>query len=156
METIRPIQHVPDESGYRMGRPHVLPVRSTLAGSLYRTLSSFPIAAFSLTVVTDVAYWQTANLLWLHFSEWLLFAGIVFGILAAIVRLVDAATGWLRLPVFYYVAGAVVLVLAMLNNFVHTEDGITAVIPYGLTLSILTVAAMAVTGLFGRVGGRYA
>lgn len=156
METIRPIPRGPDERGAPMRHPHVLPVRSTLTAALYRILSAFPIAAFSLTVVTDFAYWQTANLLWLHFSEWLLFAGIVFGILAATVRLVEAATGSLRLPVFYYVAGAVVLILATLNNFVHTEDGITAVIPYGLALSILTVATMAVTGLFGRVGGRYA
>lgn len=156
METIRPIPPGPDERGYSIGRPHVPPVRPTLVRSLYRILSAFPIAAFSLTVATDFAYWQTANLLWLHFSEWLLFTGIVFGILAAIVRLVEAATGWLRLSVFYYVAGAVVLVLATLNNFVHTEDGITAVIPYGLTLSILTVVAMAVTALVGRIGGRYA
>lgn len=154
METIRPMPYSHDERRDQIVHPHAgFP---TLTGSLYRILSAFPIAAFSLTVVTDLAYWQTANLLWLHFSEWLLFAGIVFAVFATIVRLVEAATGWLRLSVFYYVAGAVVLILATLNNFVHTEDGITAVIPYGLTFSILTVAAMAATGMLGRFGGRHA
>lgn len=127
-----------------------------LAGGLYRLLSAFPIAAFSLVVLTDLAYWQTANLLWLHFSEWLLFAGIVFGVLAAVVRLVEAAVGWSRFSPLYYVGGLVVLVLAAINNFIHTEDGITAVMPYGLTVSILTVLAMAATGLLGRLGGRHA
>lgn len=139
-----------------MSYSYATPAHPTLASSAYRIFCAFPIAAFSLTVATDLAYWRTANLLWLHFSEWLLFAGIVFAGLAAIVRLVQAAVGRLRFSVLYYVAGLVVLVLATLNNFIHTADGITAVMPYGLTLSILTVAAMAVTGLFGRIGARYA
>lgn len=126
--------------------------RVAAADSTFRILSAFPIAAFSLTAVTDAAYWRTANLLWLHFSEWLLFTGIVFAGLAALVRLL----GGRRFPWTYYVAGLAVLVLATLNNFIHTEDGITAVMPYGLTVSVLTVLAMAATAFFGRIGARHA
>lgn len=139
-----------------MSYTYATPVRSTATGSIYRILSAFPIAAFSLTVVTDMAYWRTANLLWLHFSEWLLLAGIVFAVAAALVRLLEAATGWRRFSPLYYVAGLAVLVLAALNNFIHTADGITAVIPSGLVISILTVLAMCVTALFGRIGARHA
>lgn len=125
--------------------------RVRAADSTYRILSAFPIAAFTLTVVTDIAYWRTANLQWLHFSEWLLFAGIVFAGIAGLVRLL----GGIRFPWPYYVAGLVVLVLATLNNFIHTADGITAVMPYGLTVSVLTVLAMCVTAFFGRIGVRH-
>lgn len=139
-----------------MSYSHTIIARPTAAGSIYRILSAFPIAAFSLATVADVAYWRTANLLWLHFSEWLLFAGIVFAVLAAVVRLLDAVLGGPRFSLLYYVAGAVVLALATLNNFIHTADGITAVMPYGLTVSVLTVLAMCVTGLLGRIGVRHA
>lgn len=125
--------------------------RITAADSTYRILSAFPIAAFTLTVATDAAYWRTANLQWLHFSEWLLFAGIVFAGLAGLVRLL----GGIRFRWPYYVAGLFVLVLATLNNFIHTADGITAVMPYGLTVSVLTVLAMCLTAFFGRIGARH-
>jgi uncharacterized membrane protein len=38
-----------------------------------------------------------------------------------------------------------VLILAFFNNLVHTADGWTAVMPWGLTLSALTVLVMLVT-----------
>lgn len=116
---------------------------------VYRTLTAFPIAAFSLTVLTDLAYWQTANFLWLHFSEWLLLAGLVFGILAALFLVAMALAGRTRMVLTHGVGGIVVLVLAALNSFVHTADGWTAVMPYGLTLSVATVLAMLVTGWLG-------
>lgn len=47
------------------------------------------------------------------------------------------------------IAGVVVLLLATWNNFAHTADGYTAVVPYGLTLSIVTVLAMLMTGWLG-------
>lgn len=134
-----------------MSYTHAPPVRIRMVDSTYRVLSAFPIAAFTLTLASDLAYWRTANLQWLHFSEWLLFAGIGFAGLAALVRLL----GGIRFPWPYYVAGLAVLVLATLNNFIHTADGITAVMPYGLTVSGLTVLAMCLTGFFGRIGGRH-
>lgn len=122
---------------------------------IHSALMAFPVACFALTVITDIAYWRTLNLLWLHFSEWLLFAGILFGILAAIARLVDfiarkARPSWLAIG-----AGIFILLLATLNSFVHTADGITAVVPFGIALSIVTVLAMIVTGWLGRTEVRH-
>lgn len=118
---------------------------------VYRVLAAFPIACFTLTLVTDVAYVLTSNLLWLHFSEWLLFAGLVVGLLAAVFLAISSllrrgATSWL-----HALGGLVVLILAALNSFIHTADGWTAVMPYGLVTSVVTVLVMIFTGW---VGGR--
>ncbi len=125
-------------------------LRSPPAIPIYRTLAAFPIAAFSLTMLSDIAYWRTSNLLWLHFSEWLLLAGLVFGVLAGLVLAIMAVAGRTRTSWAHGLGGVAVLVLAALNSFIHTADGWTAVVPYGLTVSILTVAAMLLTGWLGR------
>lgn len=116
---------------------------------IYTALLAFPISTFSLSVLTDAAYLATSNLLWLHFSEWLLLAGIVFGILAALFLAALALARRTMPPWLYLLGGAAVLVLAAVNSFVHTADGWTAVMPYGLGLSVATVLAMIVTGWFG-------
>lgn len=115
-------------------------------------LQSFPIACFSLTLLTDLAYVETSNLLWLHFSEWLLLAGLAFGVVAILARFVDYLITRIRPPWTAVIAAVVVLVLATLNSFVHTSDGWTAVVPLGLVLSCLTLIAMIVTGWFARHG----
>lgn len=116
---------------------------------IYRALVAFPIATFSLTVVTDLAYLQTSNLLWLHFSEWLLFAGLVVGIVAAIYLAIICLVRRSRPSRLHALFGVVALILAALNSFIHTADGWTAVMPYGLATSIATVIAMLLAGWFG-------
>lgn len=118
-------------------------------------LLCFPVACFSLTVLTDIAYWRTSNLLWLHFSEWLLLAGLVFGAIALLVLLVNWLITRARPPWTVVLCGIVVLLLATINSFVHTADGWTAVVPWGLAFSVLTVVAMLVTAGFCREGVRH-
>lgn len=120
---------------------------------LSSALLSFPVACFTLTVLTDIAYWQTLNLLWLHFSEWLLFAGLVFGALALVVLAIDFAISRVRPAWSAVLAGIAVLLLATLNSFVHTADGWTAVMPYGLALSALTLVVMMATAWLGARHG---
>jgi uncharacterized membrane protein len=131
---------------------HTLPDRNLITNPVHTTLLAFPIACFSLTVLTDLAYWKTLNLLWLHFSEWLLFAGLVFGGVDLIVRLADLLIRRVHPSWLAVFAGMVVLLLAVLNSFIHTSDGWTAVVPWGLTLSVLTVLAMLVTRWVARGG----
>jgi uncharacterized membrane protein len=126
--------------------------RPPAAGTLHAFFQAFPVACFTLTVVTDLAYVQTLNLLWLHLSEWLLLAGLVFGGLGLVGRLIGYLIRRVRPSWPSVVSGVVVLLLAILNSFVHTADGWTAVVPMGLILSILTVLAMVVTGWLGRSG----
>ena len=132
-----------------------VPATTGLWNSIHQILRSFPIACFCLALATDIAYWQTANLLWLHFSEWLLLAGVSFGAIALVASLVDLLVRRVRPSWLAFLAGIVVLLLATFNNLVHTVDGWTAVVPYGLMLSALTVLAMIVTGVLANLGARH-
>lgn len=120
---------------------------------LHPMLVSFPIVCFAGALVTDVAYWQTAEMMWADFSAWLLFAGLVMGVLAAIAGLIDffgnreirkLTPAWVHL-----VGNAVVLVLAFFNAMIHSRDAWTSVVPTGLILSALTVIVLLVTGWMG-------
>lgn len=134
-----------------------LETRSTVAVGgqpIYSTLVQFPVVCFTLTLLTDIAYWRTFNLMWQNFSSWLLFAGLVFGALAVIVGIIDFAVRpaiRANRPAWPHVIGSVVvLVLALLNSLVHAGDGWTAIVPWGLTLSVITVVVMIITDWLGR------
>ena len=142
-DTVIETPAAPIESRYTVG-PHPTVVM----------LVQFPFVCFALTLLTDIAYWQTGNLLWQHFSEWLLLAGLVFGGLSVIAGALDfllrrdirsSGPSW---P-YALVGGLLVLVIAFVNSLVHAGDGWTGVVPYGLVLSFLTVAVMAVTDWLG-------
>ncbi|WGS17950.1 MULTISPECIES: DUF2231 domain-containing protein [unclassified Bradyrhizobium] len=120
---------------------------------IHPMLVPFPIVCFVGALITDIAYWQTAQMMWADFSAWLLFAGLVLGVLAAIAGLIDflgsrrireLAPAWLHM-----VGNAVVLLLALFNSFVHSRDAWTSVVPTGLVLSVLTVLVMLFTGWLG-------
>lgn len=139
-----------------MPSPHVLHPKSTaaIAGHpIHTMLVPFPLVCFTLALVTDIVYWQTSHLMWLEFSAWLLLAGIAFGVLAAVFGAVDffANSEIRRLrPAWPHAIGnVIVLILAFVNNLVHAADGWTAVVPYGLILSVLTVLVMFATAWLG-------
>ena len=138
-----------------MANTYPLPRPVGFLHGLYLALLAFPVACFSLTVITDIAYWRTSNLLWLHFSEWLLLAGLVFGVLALLVMLIDWLFVRARPPWMAILCGIVVMLLATINSFVHTSDGWTAVVPWGLAFSVLTFVAMLVTAWFAHEGDHY-
>ena len=134
--------------------PHVsYPVATRPPNLFHAALAPFPAVCFTLTLATDILYWQTANLMWLNFSSWLLFAGIVTGVLAAIAGIVDAllrrrrgyAGGWA-----HGLGSLLVLALAFVNSLVHAADGWTAIMPWGITLSAVTVLLVIVTAWLGR------
>lgn len=101
----------------------------------------FPLVCFTLALATDIAFWQSGNVMWQNFSAWLLFAGLVFGALAIVAGLMDLLrprTRPLRPPFLSSLLYLVILSLALANSLVHAGDGWTAVIPYGLALSAVT------------------
>lgn len=121
---------------------------------IHAALVHFPIVCFILALGTDIAYWQTGNLMWVNFSAWLLFVGVVGGVLAGLFGMIDLFNSRAiraRGPAWPHAIGnVVVLGLALVNNFVHARDGWPAVVPLGLILSALTVALMLVTVWLGR------
>jgi uncharacterized membrane protein len=131
------------------------PSTATIVTSpIHSLFAPFPVVCFTLALLTDIAFWQTGYGMWQNFSAWLLFAGIVFGVIAALAGAVEfllrserraSATVWL-----HGVGYAVVLGLAFVNNLVHAADGWTAVVPYGLILSAATVLLMILIALLDR------
>ena len=116
-------------------------------------LVPFPIACFVGTLITDLAYWRTADMMWADFSAWLLFAGLFMGALAAIAGLIDffgnrmvraQRPAWLHL-----IGNVLVIVLSLVNAFVHSRDAWTSVVPTGLILSAVVVLLLLFTGWQG-------
>lgn len=131
-------------------RPAVAVVRRR---PIHPMLIPFPIACFVGVLLTDLTYWGTAEMMWADFSAWLVSAGLILGILAAIAGIVDFATRpavRAQRPAWPHAIGnVVVLALAVLNTLVHSRDAWTSVVPLGLILSAATVAVMLVTGWLG-------
>jgi uncharacterized membrane protein len=127
-------------------------VDATTPHGLHDMLAQFPVVCFTLTLLTDIAYWRTSHLLWHDFSAWLLFAGVVTGILTLVVAIIE----YIARPALrrhrggngiagHMLGGLVVLALGFLNSLVHAADGWWAIMPWGLTLSALTVVAILTT-----------
>ena len=138
------------------------PARRSRWRPIHSLPASFSIAYFTGALVTDLVYWQTPDVLWERFSIWLIAAGLVMAGLAAIAYVFDLASGrQIDRPAWPRVIGyGVAVVLSLINAFVHSRDGYTAVVPTGLTLSGLVIAVLVLTALAGialrnrhRVGG---
>jgi uncharacterized membrane protein len=120
---------------------------------IHRIFVPFPIVCFVGTLLSDLTYWWTADMMWADFSAWLLTVGVILGWLAVLAWLIDLLRGRLireQGPAWPYAIGnVVVLVLATLNMLVHTRDAWTSVVPWGLGLSVLIVLILLFTGLMG-------
>jgi uncharacterized membrane protein len=119
---------------------------------IHAMLVPFPIVCFTGALLTDITYSHSPQVQWANFSQWLLAVGLIVGVLAAIFGLIDfLAAGRTRPRIgwFHLIGNAIVLLLALINNFVHSRDGWTGVVPTGLTLSVVTFVLMLVTGFLG-------
>jgi uncharacterized membrane protein len=120
---------------------------------MHPMLVPFPIACFVGAFVTDLAYWRTASYLWETFSVWLLTAGLVmagFAVLAGLIDFVGNRRIRALRPAWPHALGNLVaILLSLVNAFVHSRDGYTAVVPTGLILSGVVVLILAVTGWLG-------
>ena len=128
--------------------------------SVQRVLVSFSAAYFAGALVTDLVYWRIPDVLWERFSIWLIVAGLVMAGVAAIAYVIDLAGGRDR-PAWPLVVGyALAALLSLINAFIHSRDGYTAVVPTGLMLSGLVILVLLLTAWGGsalannpRVGG---
>src|ERR1700756_4343214 len=118
---------------------------------LHRMLVPFPIAYFTAAFVTDLAYWQTADVMWESFSDWLITGGLIMAGFGAFSFVIDLVRGkrsrTLAWP--HAVGYALAFLLSLINVLVHSRDGYTAVVPTGLTLSAAVVVILLFTGWVG-------
>lgn len=114
---------------------------------LHRILVSFSAAYFAGALVTDLIYWQIPDVLWERFSIWLIVAGLIMAGLATIAYAINIAGGrQLDRPAWPRVTGyALAVLLSLINAFVHSRDGYTAVVPTGLMLSGLVIVVLLLT-----------
>jgi uncharacterized membrane protein len=111
-------------------------------------LASFSAAYFAGALVTDLVYWQMPDVLWERFSIWLIVAGLIMAGLAVFAYVINTLAGrrrqsrsaWPRRAGF-----ALAVFLAVINAFVHSRDGYTAVVPTGLMLSASVVVVLLLT-----------
>jgi uncharacterized membrane protein len=120
---------------------------------IHPMLVPVPIVCFVGALLTDIAYALTAEMMWADFSSWLLVVGVIVGALAAIAGLADFVGNRLirkLTPAWFHAIGnLLVLVLSFFNALVHTRDAWTSVVPTGLSLSIVVVLILPVTGWLG-------
>src|SRR6202521_146186 len=96
---------------------------------IHKMLVSFSAAYFAGALVTDLVYWRIPDVLWERFSIWLIVAGLVMAGFAAIAYVIDLAGGR-DTPAWPLVVGyALAALLSLINAFIHSRDGYTAVVP---------------------------
>ena len=127
---------------------------------IHPMLVPFPIVCFVGAFVTDIVYSRTENLMWQYFSIWLITAGLVMGGLAALAGMIDywgdKRVRAARAATPHMILNILVWLLSLLNAFVHSRDGWTAVVPQGLILSgVVTVLLMASAWLGGALSYRH-
>jgi len=120
---------------------------------IHPMLVPISIACFVGTLLTDLTYWRTGEMMWADFSAWLVTVGVIMGYLAALFGLIDFSTSRLirtQAPAWPHAIGnGVVLILATLNMFVHSRDAWTSVVPWGLVLSAAVVLFLLFTAWMG-------
>src|SRR5262245_28530226 len=120
---------------------------------LHPILITMPIGLFVATFLFDLIYWQTRTEVWATGALWLLGAGLIAAALAAVAGLIDfIGDGRIRQisDAWQHAIGNVILVLIQLFSFYQRyRYGTSAVVPLGLTLSLIAVLIMLFTGWKG-------
>lgn len=120
---------------------------------IHPILVPFPIAFLIAAALSDVAFVVDGDDFWARASLWLVGSGVVTGAVAAIVGLVDFLTiekvrslsiGWI-----HFLGNAAVLVISLGNWLLRIGDPSGFVSPWGVVLSLVTVALLGVTGWTG-------
>lgn len=146
-----------------MGRYHRHGVESTAAIAkhpLHHMLVVFPIAFLIGAFATDLVFRSTADTFWARGSFWLLAAGIVTALVAALPGFIDFLTihrvrnVWLSWA--HMIGNLVVVGLAAVNLWMRWSDPVAGLQSGGLWLSALTTALLFVSGwLGGELAYRY-
>src|ERR1700716_1760787 len=119
---------------------------------IHKILVSFSAAYFAGALVTDLAYWQMPDVLWERFSIWLITAGLIMAGGCTIAYVIGPSGRQEKSrPTWPRVVGyGLAVLLSLINAFVHSRDGYTAVVPTGLMLSGLVIVVLLLTAWVGR------
>lgn len=120
---------------------------------VHAMLVAFPIAFLTGAFITDVAYWRLGNPFWAAMSVWLLAAGVLTGLMAALAGLTDFL-GDRRIRAlshaWQHMAGnLLVLLLSAFNLFIRFGDAATPIPSLGLPISTAVALMLMFTGWRG-------
>ena len=120
---------------------------------IHPMLIPFPIVFFISTFVCDIIYWRTASEAWAEATLWLLGAGLVIAVLAAIMGLIDVLSddqirnlsdAW-----WHAAANIAAVLIEIYNWYSRYEQGSAMIIPTGFVLSLIVVLLLLFSGWKG-------
>ncbi|MGQ7263412.1 DUF2231 domain-containing protein [Vreelandella sp. V005] len=127
--------------------------RASIAGHpLHPVMIHFPVAALLALVASDIGFLLSGDEFWLRASLWLAGVGAFGGWIASTAGIIDLVTvprirrlitGW-----SHAIVAVVMLSLASLNWLLRFNDA-SAILPWGLAVSLVTAGLIAVAGLLG-------
>lgn len=127
---------------------------ASIAGHpLHPMLIPFPVAAFVGALVTDIAFVRAGDPFWFDTTQWLLGAGVVMALVAALAGFADffgerriraLRTAWLHM-----LGNLALVVLEAINLSIRAGNDHDTVAPLGLTLSAAGVLLLLFNGWQG-------
>ena len=137
-----------------MPRQDPIVSRAAIAGHpLHPMMIHFPVAALLGLVAVDVAYILGGDPFWARAGLWLAGVGAVGGWVASLAGVVDLVTvGPIRRLVTAWchaIIAVMMLSLASLNWLLRVGDDQALVVPWGLYVSLLTAAMIALAAYLG-------
>jgi uncharacterized membrane protein len=116
-------------------------------------LIPFPIAFFVAAFACDLMFWANGSPIWATAALWLIGAGLVMAALAAIAGLTDfigdARIRNIRAAWLHGIGNVVVVLIQLFSFYWRYRFGTAAVLPLGLTLSLVVVGTLLFTGWMG-------
>ncbi len=142
------------ESSEQEYRDSGIPSTVAIAGHpLHPLMVTFPIAFLSGAFGADLGYWLTQDPFWARAALWLIGAGFMAGLLAALTGMLDFLkidrvkkhrAGWIHM-----VGNVTAMVLTLVNWILRWNNVESAVLPTGLLLSAIVASLLAITGWYG-------
>jgi uncharacterized membrane protein len=120
---------------------------------LHPLIVTFPIAFLTGAAGADVGYWLTGDYFWARAAIWLIGAGFVSGLVAALTGMLDFlridrvkkhSAGWIHM-----VGNVTALALTLVNWYLRWDNVEGAVLPAGIIISIVVASLLGITGWFG-------
>ena len=127
--------------------PSVPKYRSKAATTIFDLLNPIPYGLFVATLIFDIIYAISADVLWAKSAAWLVTIGLFFAIIP---RLINLGHVWLgsrnrvsRREKFDFWLNLFAIIAAIFNAFVHSRDAY-GIVPESVILSVITVALLSV------------
>ena len=107
--------------------------------------------SFIGALMTDITYVKSPDMQWTNFSAWLLLFAMVFataaGFFGLLSLIIERPLRWSGLNWLYVLCLVAIFVAGLFNNFIHSRDAWTSVMPTGVLLSLFTVFLVLVAAI---------